>query len=113
MESLKCSVLYDASLWNQFVNEVDETGKIKLDDSSYIQILPKDEFHFMPNQEYIIDIVCNYSSQIALSLFTAWLYDKLKNCSESKKVIIKGEPNEINNQKDLEDLLNKKNGRKK
>lgn len=74
-----CSCAFDEQLWLDLKSEMDIFGTINMDDNqSSVQLMPIDEFNFMPGTDAVIEFCLDIASQIAMGLLVNWLYDKLK-----------------------------------
>jgi hypothetical protein len=58
----------------------------------------------MPGTEKVIEIIFDYTSQIALGLFVSWIYDKL-NQQKVKKLIVNKKEHEITDKKSVHDAI--------
>ena len=100
-----CRIPYEQELWNELSSEMNSSGKIIFEDGgNYIQVMPIDEFGFMPGGEQVIEIVLSLSYQLALGVMGNWLYDKLKQ-RKMNKIIINDETFELKDKEALEVII--------
>ncbi len=100
-----CRIPFEQELWEELDAEANASGKIILEDNeTYVQLMPVDKYAFMPGAEQMIDIILNFSSQVALGLLINWLYDKIKQ-KNIKKFIIKDETYEVKGKDMLENVI--------
>lgn len=100
-----CSIPFDQKLWEEFNSEMDSSGQIALGDKdAYLQVMPVDEFGFMADVKPVIEVVVNYSSQIALGLLINWLYEKLKQ-RKIDKITVDEKEYGVEDEKALEEAM--------
>lgn len=85
---------------------MNDAGQIVIDDNenAIIQVLPADDFNFMPEVGQAIGICFTVGSNIALSLLSSWLYDKIKD-RKKNYIVIDGTKYEINDIETMRKLL--------
>lgn len=102
-----CSIPFNKELWAEFNNEMDSSGQIMLDkEDATVQIMPIDEYHFTSATTQVIEIVLQYSSQIALGLLINWLYDKLK-ARKVSYIKVNDHPCDLNKENAIENIIGK------
>lgn len=107
-----CSILFDKELWSEISTDMDADGKIMLNcEEGCIHIMPVNQFNFMPDIDQVIDIVLDYSSQVAIGLITSWLYDRLAK-RKIRNIYINGKKYDILDKQDLEDIVSGKKDEK-
>lgn len=109
-----CTIPFDNELWAVLNAEMSETGEINLDEgNSRIQVVPLEEFHFMPGGEQVIEFIFETAAtgayNIALGLFTAWLWKKIEG-RKNKKLQINGKDYLIQDKGELENIINSNDG---
>lgn len=107
MKMIQIPLIYGEKI-PQFLTEVmNNAGQIVVDEkeNAIIQVLPPDDFNFMPDAEQAIGICINVGSNVALSLLSSWLYDKLKD-RKKNYIVINGEKCEVRDIETMKKLLN-------
>lgn len=103
-----CSIPFDKELWSEISTDMDVNGKIILNcEDGCIYIMPVNQFNFMPDIGQVIEIVLDYSSQVAIGLITSWLYDRLAK-RKIRTIYINGKKYDISDKQDLEDIVSGK-----
>ncbi|GFZ32441.1 hypothetical protein CSC2_29670 [Clostridium zeae] len=75
---------------------MNDVGQIVVNEkeNAIIQVLPPDDFNFMPDLGQAIEICITVGSNVAISILSSWLYDKLKD-RKKNYIVINGEECEI------------------
>ena len=85
--SIIVSMEYNDTLWEALINSIDDDGGIDIGMGVRIYVLPKNEADFIIETTEVIRIAINLGTEVAVGLFTSWLYDSLKEYKQSKVFI--------------------------
>jgi hypothetical protein len=104
MKEVSVEIAYSEEVLSILNEYMDDLGQIKVEgcEDAVIEVMPVDKKNFIAGAPVVITIILEFGSQLALSLLTQWICDKI---TAKKSIVTKDSKISVETKEELIKLL--------